>query len=629
MNVLSLIWPRSAGPDNRPAGRGDIRSALIAFAFALSFAITPAMCQSSAPTILFTDLTSGPHSGGESISGYSGVYVTIYGTSFGTSQGSSTVTLGGGTCLRVVSWGTTWLWYQKIVVQLGASCSTGSLAVTTSAGTSNGLSFTVRSGGIYCVSTNGSDSNAGTFTGGCWRTVGHAALAMNAGSTVYVQNGVNETAVSSYSAVVNIQGNPGGTATNPIAIVGYPGATATIGSIDGAAYAIRVPQIGDSPTYYVIAGLTLRGGGEAMDVYSSDHWYVVGNDMSCDSAGGGYACFHGESSTNLYLYGNYVHDIRNNVKLFHSIYFTTNTNHVWVGWNEVNADPTNSGQGGCRGLQFYSTGGADMYDLHVHDNTIMNTICDGIAMTTVNANNGPVELYNNVIAHAGTSMPAGGLAHNTCLQIASQTAPTAAALVYNNSLYDCGAGAIGYGVAGCYELSVPTSLHNNTCYVTGGEPYLDSSSNSPCSDITQSSNNNWYGAGAPPCGLSEANKNPLYTSITPGVYNLRPTSTSPLVNAGLSMSSLGYDITGVARPQGTAYDIGAYEYFSGTQSQFSPCDLNQDGAVNSLDVGSAIAQAVGTAACGSADLQHSGSCNIVGVQRVTNASMGQACRVGP
>lgn len=629
MNVLSLIWPRTAGPEHCPARRSGLRAGMVATAFALSFAITPAMCQSAKPAILFTDLTSGPNSGGESVSGYAGAYVTIYGTSFGSSQGSATVTLGGNNCLRVVSWGTTWLWYQKIVVQLGSSCTTGSLAVTTSGGTSNGVSFTVRSGGIYCVSTTGSDSSAGTFAAGCWRTVGHAALTMTAGSTVYVKNGINETAISEFSAVVNIEGNPGGTAANPIAIVAYPGATATIGSIDGATYAIRVPQVGDSPAYYVIAGLTIRGGGEAMDVYTSDHWYIVGNDMSCDSAGGGYACFHAQSSTNLFLYGNYVHNIQNNVKLFHSIYFTTNTNHVWVGWNEVNADPTNSGQGGCRGIQFYSTGGADMYDLHVHDNTIENTICDGIAMTTVDADDGTVEVYNNVIAHAGTSIPAGGLAHNTCIQLGSQNSPTATAQVYNNSMYDCGAGAIGDGVAGCYELAVPTTLQNNACYVVNGEPYLDSSSNSPCSDIKQSSTNDWYGGGTPPCSLSEMNKNPLYTNTSQGSYNLQPQSTSPLINAGTTISSLTSDITGISRPQGSAYDIGAYEYFQGTQSQFSPCDLNQDGVVNNLDIQIAISQAVGTTSCGSADLQQSGSCNIIDVQRVTNASMGQSCKVGP
>jgi len=60
----------------------------------------------------------------------------------------------------------------------------------------------------------------------------------------------------------------------------------------------------------------------------------------------------------------------------------------------------------------------------------------------------------------------------------------------------------------------------------------------------------------------------------------------------------------------------------------NPCDLNADGAVNSLDVQIAINQALGMAACGNAALQQAGQCNVVDVQRVINASLGGACRTG-
>ena len=48
-----------------------------------------------APRLFFTDLTSAPNSGGETVSGFSGAYVTLYGNGFGATQGTSTVTLGG------------------------------------------------------------------------------------------------------------------------------------------------------------------------------------------------------------------------------------------------------------------------------------------------------------------------------------------------------------------------------------------------------------------------------------------------------------------------------------------------------------------------------------------------------
>jgi hypothetical protein len=59
----------------------------------------------------------------------------------------------------------------------------------------------------------------------------------------------------------------------------------------------------------------------------------------------------------------------------------------------------------------------------------------------------------------------------------------------------------------------------------------------------------------------------------------------------------------------------------------SSCDVNKDGTVNSADVSLATDQALGKAACTS-DLDGNGVCNVVDVQRVINASLGQSCRVG-
>src|SRR6266581_7654888 len=123
--------------------------------------------QTQPPHIFFTDLTSGPNTGGETVNGYSGAYVTIYGNFFGSSQGTSTVTWNSQNCLRVVQptgsytgWGSSHLWYQKIIVQLGSSCTpgVGNFVVTTPSGSSNDLSFTVRTLGtnrIYFAATSG------------------------------------------------------------------------------------------------------------------------------------------------------------------------------------------------------------------------------------------------------------------------------------------------------------------------------------------------------------------------------------------------------------------------------------------------------------------------------------------
>ena len=67
---------------------------------------------------------------------------------------------------------------------------------------------------------------------------------------------------------------------------------------------------------------------------------------------------------------------------------------------------------------------------------------------------------------------------------------------------------------------------------------------------------------------------------------------------------------------------------SGTPAGLLSCDINGDGKIDTSDVQSAIDQALGRAPCTTADLQQTGQCSVVGVQRVINASVGGACRIG-
>ena len=80
---------------------------------------------SPAPTtglsLFFSDLTSGPNSGGQS---GKGAYVTVFGNGFGDTQGASTVTIGGGTADNYPIWTKT-----KITFQLGGSAKTGDVVV--------------------------------------------------------------------------------------------------------------------------------------------------------------------------------------------------------------------------------------------------------------------------------------------------------------------------------------------------------------------------------------------------------------------------------------------------------------------------------------------------------------------
>ena len=113
--------------------------------FAVLLATSVAFAQNVPPAIFYSDLTSGPNTGGQN---NAGAFVTIHGNGFGASQGSSTVTIGGGAAASYQSWSNT-----SVTFQLGSAAKTGSIAVNVGGATSNSVPFTVRSGNIYFVST--------------------------------------------------------------------------------------------------------------------------------------------------------------------------------------------------------------------------------------------------------------------------------------------------------------------------------------------------------------------------------------------------------------------------------------------------------------------------------------------
>src|SRR6516165_6246549 len=132
-----------------------------------------ASAQSPAPALFFSDIILGANSGNSdtTYSSTGGVYVTLYGNHL---DNYTSIKLNGAACLTVVSGPSAWLWYERMVVKIGPSCSSGNFSITTPGGTWSGptletakagssTDFTVNSGHIYYVSTGGNDSNTGTF----------------------------------------------------------------------------------------------------------------------------------------------------------------------------------------------------------------------------------------------------------------------------------------------------------------------------------------------------------------------------------------------------------------------------------------------------------------------------------
>jgi hypothetical protein len=554
----------------------------IIYILAAAIAAPATRAQTPPPRIFFTDLPSGPNTGGEN---NNGTILTIYGKNFGATQGSSTVTVGGGAVAAYLQWGVPAVGEvgtQEISVAIGPNAATGSVVVTVGGAASNGVPFTVRPGNIHCVSTSGNDSNSGAFPSSCWATMPHAVSTMAAGDITYVENGVSQTSGNGDNAAVTLSGK-GGSSGSPIALVTYPGASVAVGT--SSVYRGFYVNSGSGVTQWVLEGFTVVADSEAFNINDGTYMWVIGNDISCPHGASDTACILGDSSgsSNLHFLGNYIHNVGNggcsgDCHTYQALYVSTN-GHSWeAGWNTIVPDPSHTGTAGCKAIEVYSTGGADEYDVHIHDNIIHDAICDGVDFNQVNPDGantmggqGSVEAYNNVIYHVGTGpAPNSGDSDYACFEVGSQSTHTNPIQIYNNTLYDCGArgngdsGMISYSSDGAVKIEIRNNIFNPV----GSEPYFTSnSSGAACSNSNATGSNNlWFGAGAPPCGTlfaANVNSDPLFIDPTTA-RNFRLQSGSPAIDAGTTISTLATDLDGVSRPQGAAYDIGAYEFVTGT-----------------------------------------------------------------
>jgi hypothetical protein len=545
--------------------------------------VLPAGLSAQTPCIFFSDLESGANVGGKS---NNGAWVAIWGKGFGAERGASTVTVGRGVAVAYPLWTD-----SQIIFQLGPAARTGNIVVNVRGKVgraSNGVPFTVRAGKIYFVAVNGSDRRRGTFDAP-WKSIVRAKNSMSAGDITYIENGVTQSGEDSFGASLSMDrngasnsGKPGA----PKALVAYPGAKVTIGKDHGLEYAMRTPNIPAREDYWVISQLHLIGGRQAMDI-GGIGWRVVGNEMECPGADGQVGCVEASGANQMRFYGNEVHNAGvkpASSKFYHAVYFSTDSNHIDVGWNHIHDNYT------CRALQFHSsplcspscgaadTTGFNQFDLHVHDNLIHGDNCNGINFATVDPSKGTVEAYNNVIFHVGLMDAKGDGGAFSCIYVAGITnhgpEGTGAVEVFNNTLYDCGAnnsrnagGARGAFSVGGGPRSLTMRLRNNVVQLLPGEIYIDGMK----AQIT-GEKNLWFGVGSGPSqtqGNINADPqfvNPQFMNMSGFDFHLR--GSSPARDAGtaaipgnpfVSGSAQPTDNDGVARPQGKAFDLGAYE----------------------------------------------------------------------
>ena len=558
-----------------------MKKAVLLFLWCWLFLGAP-FARAAQPTAIFTDLQSGPNAGGQN---NQGAIVTIYGFGFGGTRGSSTLTIGGAAPAAYLLWSDT-----RVSFQLGNSATSGNIVVNVAGvGSSNGMPFTVRAGRIFVVAPGGSDASAGSFTAP-WATVRHAKNTTQAGDIVYLMNGVNETALDASGATLAIA-KSGGSGL-PIALVAYPGASATIGSATGQPYGIRTTS---AANYWVLAGINLRGGFSALTVANSSSWRVIGNDISCPNGSGTGACVEFSNDRSVSMYRNRIHDsgstTSTNIKMYQGVQFGEGSSGIDFGWNEIGNIRS------CRALQFYSDT-TPLFNLTVRNNTIHDSRCDGINLATIDPVQGAVRAYNNVIYRVGTGPAPGGMEANyACINVGGSG--SAVVQLTGNTLYDCGRRA--NADSGAVSASVPVSLTDNIVDTISGETYTAPNS-SPAN--FSGTHNLFFGDGAAPLfSSSSVNADPKFVDIANNNFQLQ--AGSPAVDAGAN-DGISRDIVQTPRPQGVAYDIGAYE-FTGAATQPPPTQGTLTVSPQSLAFGNVV---IGTSARQTVTLSNSSAAAI-------------------
>ncbi len=536
------------------------------------------------PVLYFSDITSGPRTGNTDVSlgqvsGQDGAIVTIWGRNLG-APGTATVYCNGVPAAFYYARENatrpanlyTYHRMEMISFQISGTAQDGpgSIAVVVSGNHSNALPFTVRPGNIFFVKTTGTDATGNGLWTNPWRTIVAAKDAIAPGDIVYVCDRVQQATETEYGACVNLgtNGEPG----KPKALVVYPGATSMVGN-DSLYYAFRsfYADTGGTSRHWVLAKFTIRTAGLGVEAVTGNR--VVGNFMTAPNGDGNDASITIEGDS-VVVAGNELDNVgrADCDKLYHGIYgkgFRTDfapraptESEREIAWNYIH---------GCqsdRAIDVYSEQpfSAFIQRHRIHDNVIINQHGDGILLGYYVV--GENWIYNNLIVRAGLGPEwAGGEASShSGIRIDCGHEAWAATTIYcyNNTLVGCGwSGAIwqeesGHVYMSPQAISRGTTLDfRNNIILSTGEPYVAAASGTIASG---SLTNCWYGVGgAPSWDVTAMSASPMFVDTNANDFRLA--NGSPCINAGQDLSSVvKRDLLGTPRPQGSSFDLGAYEY---------------------------------------------------------------------
>lgn len=547
----------------------------------------------TAPIVLYTDIVSGPTSGGEN---NQGAYLSIFGKNFGSS--------GLGTSVRVringvevgryrslgVSKGRADI--QQITVQVGAlgAPTPGHalpITVTVDGVSSNAdLTFTPNPGRfLYVDNVAGNDATAvigdvthpfryvqtaALYTGGAWEKIqpgdfiimrGHGAAQpwVDLGSEHYFMRFRNKSG----SAPTGAAG------TGPIVVMGYPGedvylrGTVANGMTGGCISAINGETYPGMGQWAVVTNLRIDAegwDGPVSQEIHGHHWRVVNNDLSASTAprtgsqAPKMAGITGNGDSSFWV-GNTIHDIQGNFGECHGVYIDGDGSYE-IAWNHIHDIRDGNG------FQSYVNGGNGSNvtnNISLHHNLIHNVSKHGINIADQTGNN--VTVWNNVVYNV------------TYAAVRFNTTILSGAKIYNNTFYNTNqAGSPNYGaLTNDWNLAAGSvDVINNVFAVAAGTPYNAGSNGMPANAGTITRNLWWNGSGSYSIDTSPVHADPKFVAAGSD-FHLQATSPAKDVGSATVASLVADDYDAIrARPYGTAIDIGAFEYAPTSGDTTSP-----------------------------------------------------------
>lgn len=537
---------------------------------------------SNPPYVVYTDIVSGPTSGGE---GNNGAYLSIFGQNFGSSGlGQTTrVYIGNAEVASYRYLGAAKVSnMQQITVQVGSlGAATQGVAlpvkVTVNGVASNtNLTFMPNPGRIlYVDNVAGNDSTAvpgdiahpyryvqtpALTTGGAWAIAqagdlivmrGHGAA--NPWTDVGFENYFMRYRNKSGSAPT---GNSG---TGPIVLMGYPSedvyihGTLANGMTGGCISAINGQSFPGMGQWAVISNLRIDcegyDGPISQEIYGNN-WRIVNNELSASTAprtGASVPRMAGitGNGTNSIWYGNHIHDIQGSSQECHGIYIDGDGSYD-IAYNQIHDIRDGNG------FQVYVNGGngsIEANNISFHHNLIHDVSKHAINIADGTRNN--VKVWNNIAYNAQYAA------------IRFNTTVLNGAKFYNNTFYNTNqSGNPNYGAL-TNDWNLPANsidVESNIFYVATGTLYNGGSVGVSASAGTFA-RNVWYnGTGSPSIDSSAITHDPLFVSAGSDFHLQKG---SPAIGAGSTASavtSLVVDDYDLKTRSSTSMDIGALKF---------------------------------------------------------------------